>query len=155
MTRTILEFLTSYSVNLLAFALTFHILLPNSEIFSNFGDSFLKVVMMLLGEFDFEDLNHNGQPTWMTKLVFLMFAILMSIVLINLVIGLSISDVTSLRKVSTGFQRVEDVLQEGRPHPQVDQHSICCEKCPAPCFKSNLDLFLLEDTGGDQCEGGV
>ena len=96
-TRTILEFFTSYSVTLLAFALTFHILLPNSEIFSNLGDSFLKVVMMLLGEFDFEDLNHDGQPSWMTKLVFLMFAILMSIVLINLVIGLSISDVTSLR----------------------------------------------------------
>ena len=53
--------------------------------------------MMLLGEFDFEDLNHDGHPSWMTKLVFLMFAILMSIVLINLVIGLSISDVTSLR----------------------------------------------------------
>ena len=96
-TRTILEFFTSYSVNLLAFALTFHILLPNSEIFSNLGDSFLKVVMMLLGEFDFEDLNHDGNPSWMTKLVFLIFAILMSIVLINLVIGLSISDVTSLR----------------------------------------------------------
>ena len=53
--------------------------------------------MMLLGEFDFEDLNHDGNFSWMTKLVFLMFAILMSIVLINLVIGLSISDVTSLR----------------------------------------------------------
>ena len=97
-TRTILEFFLSYLVALLAFTLTFRILLDKSKIFNNLGDSFIKVVMMLLGEFEFEDLNeHNEDINWMTKIVFLLFVILMSIVLINLVIGLSISDVAALR----------------------------------------------------------
>merc|ERR1719370_2887537 len=51
--------------------------------------------MMLLGEVEFGDLK---DISWLTKLIFLAFVILMSIVLINLVIGLSISDVVALRK---------------------------------------------------------
>ena len=96
-TRTILDFFLSYLVVLLAFTLTFHILLLDTEIFSNIGDSFIKVITMLLGEFEFEDLIQSGQVSWLTKLVFLLFVLLMSIVLINLVIGLAISDVASLR----------------------------------------------------------
>ena len=97
-TRTILEFLLSYMVELLAFTLTFHLLMPNAKIFSNMGDSFIKVITMLLGEFEFEDLNEGRDISWMTKIVFLLFVMLMSVVLINLVIGLSISDVGNLRK---------------------------------------------------------
>ena len=96
-TSTILEFFLSYIIELFAFTLTFHILLPNTSIFSNIGDSFIKVVTMLLGEFEFEDLNEKDNVSWMAKIVFLLFVMLMSIVLINLVIGLSINDVTTLR----------------------------------------------------------
>ena len=95
-TRTILELLLSYIVALFAFAITFHILLDEAP-FDNLGDSFIKMVMMLLGEVEFGDLK---DVSWLTKLIFLVFVILMSIVLINLVIGLSISDVVSLRLVA-------------------------------------------------------
>ena len=52
---------------------------------------------MLLGEFEYNDLVEGGEATWWTKFVFLLFIMMMSIVLINLVIGLSISDINTLR----------------------------------------------------------
>ena len=94
-TRTILELLLSYVVALFAFTITFHILLDESP-FDNLGNTFIKIVMMALGSVEFGKLN---EVSWLTKLIFLVFVILMSIVLINLVIGLSISDVVSLRFV--------------------------------------------------------
>ena len=94
-TRTILELLLSYVVALFAFTITFHILLAKSP-FDNVGDSFVRIVMMLLGAVEFGNLS---EVTWLTKLIFLVFVVLMSIVLINLVIGLSISDVVALRLV--------------------------------------------------------
>ena len=60
-------------------------------------DSFVKVITMLLGEFEYNDIVDGGETTWWTKLVFLFFTMMMSIVLINLVIGLSINDITRLR----------------------------------------------------------
>ena len=55
---------------------------------------------MLLGEFDFLDtIVADPNSTIWTKLVFALFLLRMSIVIMNLVIGLAISDVSSLRLV--------------------------------------------------------
>ena len=53
----------------------------------------------------------------LTKLIFLVFVILMSIVLINLVMGLTISDVVSLRlvielRVSFWSRRTQSIIIE-------------------------------------------
>ena len=110
-TRTILELLLSYVVALFAFTITFHILLAESP-FDNLGDTFIRIVMMLLGAVEFGNLN---EVSWLTKLIFLVFVVLMSIVLINLVIGLSISDVVSLRLVACGRVVLINFLS-GRMH---------------------------------------
>ncbi|XP_023349744.1 transient receptor potential cation channel subfamily A member 1 homolog [Eurytemora carolleeae] len=52
---TIFEFFCSYIVVILGYAVSFHILLPEEVAFSNLGDSFIKVLTMLLGEFDYVD----------------------------------------------------------------------------------------------------
>ena len=53
---------------------------------------------MLLGEFDFlENIVADTNSTTLTKLVFVLFLVSMSFVLMNLVIGLAIRDVSSLR----------------------------------------------------------
>jgi len=97
-TVTILEFLLSYLAEILAFVVAFHILLPDSEAFSNIGDGVLKILTMLLGEFDFMDTFVNDENSfWLTKLLFALFLLLMSVVLMNLVIGLAISDIGTLR----------------------------------------------------------
>ena len=52
---------------------------------------------MLLGELDWGLAIESHENVMVTRLVFLLFIMMMSIVLINLVIGLSISDISSLR----------------------------------------------------------
>ena len=53
---------------------------------------------MLLGEFDFVDLMVDDPTTpWMAKVLFAAFLVVMSIVLMNLVVGLAISDIAALR----------------------------------------------------------
>ena len=64
----------------------------------NLEDACLKILTMLLGEFDFIDTIVNDKNSfWLTKLVFAFFLLSMSVVLMNLVIGLAISDIGSLR----------------------------------------------------------
>ena len=65
---------------------------------SNIGDGILKILTMLLGEFDFMDMIvRDPDNFWLTKLLFALFLVPMSVVLMNLVIGLAISDIGSLR----------------------------------------------------------
>ena len=67
--------------------------------FRSLDDSFVIVVTMLLGEVDYDRFTHNEhtENVVASKIVFLLFIMMMSIVLINLVIGLSISDISTLR----------------------------------------------------------
>ena len=98
-TRTITEFAFSYIAEIFAFALAFHLLLPDSRAFGQLGDGILKVLTMLLGEFDMVDtILEDPASDWLTKIIFSLFLLLMSVVLMNLVIGLAISDIGSLRK---------------------------------------------------------
>ena len=64
----------------------------------NLEDGQMKVLTMLLGEFDFLDLMVDDPTTpWMAKILFAAFLVVMSIVLMNLVVGLAISDIAALR----------------------------------------------------------
>ena len=55
---------------------------------------------MLMGEYDFTE-NFVGEETfWLSKLIFVVFVIDMSVVLMNLVIGMAVSDVDTIKKES-------------------------------------------------------
>ena len=115
-----LGYFLAYSPLIVAFAIAFHILLPGSRAFgyslilafldsclistlSNLEDGQMKVLTMLLGEFDFLDLMVDDPTTpWMAKILFAAFLVVMSIVLMNLVVGLAISDIAALRCLATG-----------------------------------------------------
>ena len=80
-------------------------------IFSNIEDGVLKILTMLLGEFDFMDMIVRDENNfWLTKLLFALFLVLMSVVLMNLVIGLAISDSGSLRWTWTVSLKLENEM---------------------------------------------
>ncbi len=55
---------------------------------------------MLMGEYDFTDYFANEETYWVSKVIFVAFVIDMSVVLMNLVLGLAVNDVDSIQKDS-------------------------------------------------------
>ena len=52
----------------------------------------------MLGEYDFSDnFRGNEESSWAARLVFVIFIIDMSVVLMNLVLGLAVSDIENLK----------------------------------------------------------
>ena len=55
---------------------------------------------MLMGEYDFTD-NFTQEGTfWLSKIIFVIFVIDMSVVLMNLVVGIAVSDVDAIQRDS-------------------------------------------------------
>lgn len=106
--KILLVFFLVYSPVLIAFALTFHMLLPNNK---NFGDpvsSLGKVLAMMLGELEFED-NFTSEASsglGSTQIAYFLFLLVGNIIIANLLIGLTVSRTEEL------FQRAELIRQE-------------------------------------------
>ena len=95
--RTVLIFAISYFPQLLSFAIVFHILLHNHEAFATIEDSLVKVVAMMTGELDTADSVILSNNTLFNKIIFVFFIMIMCIVVMNMVLGLAISDINELR----------------------------------------------------------
>ena len=66
--------------------------------FRTVGDSLLKILAMLLGEFDLTStVLEDEESFWLTKVVFAFFILSMSIVIMNLMVGLAVHDIGALR----------------------------------------------------------
>ena len=93
--KTVVVFALAYSPILLSFAIAFNILMTDSSYFTA-GNSVLKIMAMMTGELD---INNTLQEDvfWFTKVVFTIFIIVMSVVSMNMIMGLAISDVNQLR----------------------------------------------------------
>ena len=83
--------MTVYIPILLAFASAFHCFLKNDGIFEGTVASVLKVLTMVLGEFDFEDhfvydtVNQTNGSQFSVQIMFIMFIIYGSMIIVNLI----------------------------------------------------------------------
>jgi len=102
---------------IIGFALSFSVLFHGNEEFSNFWGSLVKTVVMMMGEYEYEELlgtekYEKGAFLPITsKIVFFVFIMLASIVIINLMIGLAVSDIQALEK-EVPFSRILFYLTE-------------------------------------------
>ena len=83
------------------------------------GSAFIKVLTMLLGEYDYGDT--YADSAWPAKLLFVVFVIDMSVVLMNLVIGLAVNDVDNIQRQSRMMRMLSEsnmvaFLEEVRKH---------------------------------------
>ena len=62
-------------------------------------DPFGQVLAALLGEYEYTS-NFQKNELWITKLIFVLFLMEMSVVMMNLVLGLAVSDIEQLQKDS-------------------------------------------------------
>jgi len=99
---TFLTFIICYCPLFFAFGISFYTMFRNSgstedDFFSsNLGMSMLKIFIMFAGEFEASDIPFDAAP-YTSHLVFIVFVFLISIVLLNLLNGLAVSDAQSIR----------------------------------------------------------
>lgn len=101
---TFLKFFIIYVLFLVAFALSFYTLLhdPQQTVpsFGAPGRAIVKTGVMMIGEFDFDDLFNSPDITvpGVTWFIFIVFVIVMTLILMNLLIGLAVDDIKGVQE---------------------------------------------------------
>ena len=116
--KTFISFLTWYSLFIIAFALSFYILLHDDNgqekdypFFDNVGFTLVKTFSMFVGELEFSDIPFNSPFSYF---FFLTFVFLIVVVLMNLLNGLAVSDTGLIREeaeIHAHVSRVEVISQ--------------------------------------------
>ncbi|EZA52439.1 Transient receptor potential channel pyrexia [Ooceraea biroi] len=102
--KNILKVLLAFGYLIVGFALSFSVLFHRNEQFSDFWMSLVRTVVMMMGEYEYEDLlsaDEKGKAAFLpitSRIVFFIFILLASIVLINLMIGLAVNDIQALER---------------------------------------------------------
>lgn len=98
MTLNFATFLMAYSCLLIAFGLSFSVLFSNYPAF-HLPAGLVKTVMMMSGELEYEDIFYNNctnsqiQYPFTAHGMFLVFVLLVTVILTNLLVGLAVSDI--------------------------------------------------------------
>ncbi|KAK8381499.1 hypothetical protein O3P69_018525 [Scylla paramamosain] len=108
-TRNFGKFLFAYICLINAFSLSFGVLFPNHAPFRTVGLRLLKTLVMMTGEIEYDEWFFDDEKTIMypstSYLVFSVFLIFVTIILMNLLVGLAVSDIQGLLK-SVGLDRL-------------------------------------------------
>ncbi|XP_068698490.1 transient receptor potential cation channel subfamily A member 1-like isoform X2 [Montipora foliosa] len=113
-TRTVARVMLVFFIFILAFSIVFYILFKEQEPFRSVGWSFVKVSVMMVGEFEYddtfintikEDSEKTGNPLnpfpEISAVFIFFFLFMMSIILMNLLVGLAVGDIESVRRNAT------------------------------------------------------
>ncbi|XP_069935680.1 transient receptor potential cation channel subfamily A member 1 homolog isoform X4 [Cherax quadricarinatus] len=114
---TFLKFFTVFLLFIVAFALSFYTVLKNQEPFRTPTNSLLKTTVMMIGELEFDAIFNEEKLEYpeITYILFVAFLILMSIIIMNLLVGLAVDDIKAvqdqaiLKRLAMQTQMVLDV----------------------------------------------
>ena len=117
--KTFFQFSIVLIIFLVAFGLGFHILLGSQEPFFTVGQSIIKTTIMMVGEIDFNNIFHGKDFQRIdynaTIILFVGFLILVSILVVNLLVGLAVDNIkgvlehATLKKIAMQVELVLDV----------------------------------------------
>ncbi|RZF36286.1 hypothetical protein LSTR_LSTR006791 [Laodelphax striatellus] len=93
--RDVMKVLMTFSCLIFGFTYTFMVLFQLSEPFATFAQSLLKIVAMM-AEYDYGGTFIGKQGQVLARSIFISFIILVSIVMMNLMIGIAVSDIAEL-----------------------------------------------------------
>jgi small-conductance mechanosensitive channel len=95
--RNFFRFLAAYFCLLVAFALSFSVLFPNYQSFNvSAVSAVVKTLVMMSGEIEYENFIYENGATlypFTGHFMILLFVVLISIILMNLLVGLAVSDI--------------------------------------------------------------
>ncbi|XP_071487223.1 transient receptor potential cation channel subfamily A member 1 homolog [Diadema antillarum] len=133
--RTFMKFVVVLILFVVAFALAFYTLLMNQQPFHRIEYSFVKTFVMMIGELDFGNIFHSqnylntentladGEEDYfltavfyqsITYIIFTLFLVVMSILIMNLLVGLAVDDIHAIQekaKLHRLGMQVESVME--------------------------------------------
>lgn len=104
----IAKFLAAYMSLIIGFSLGLSVLYPDTESLASLPFSLVTTVVMMTGELEYSKYfyeDHRPEYPITTLIVFLAFLLFIVVVLMNLLVGLAVSDIQGLRK-SAGLDRL-------------------------------------------------
>lgn len=103
------KFLMAYLCLLIGFGLSFGVLFSNYKSFKSLIWGLLKTLIMMSGELEFEDIFYDEKDKIIypvtAHIMFLVFVLLVTVILTNLMVGLAVSDIQGLQQ-SAGLDRL-------------------------------------------------
>ncbi|KAG5896169.1 hypothetical protein JTB14_016944 [Gonioctena quinquepunctata] len=105
------KFMLAYFCLFIAFSLSFGVIFSNHPVFGDLKWVLLKVIIMMSGELDYEDDFFTDDESqgikypYTAQIMYLCFVLLVTIILMNLVVGLAVSDIQGLQQ-SAGLDRL-------------------------------------------------
>jgi len=111
--KTFLRFLVILIFFIVGFALSFHILAGNQYVFGSLYESIITVFVMMVGEMDYAGRFYNSDVSYHNQMftrdasyvMFFTFVTVMTIIIMNLLVGLAVGDIMQVREDAT-IQRV-------------------------------------------------
>lgn len=143
-TLSVFRFFSAFAVLFLSFWAVFHILLPRSPTFGTLDNSFIKVLAMLMGEFDFTtNFIKDTETPSLAKVFFLIFILFMALVFMNLLLGLAVSDIAELERVSC----IQTAMMTFHTIMMIEQMKKCWRWLPwfnssPPIYRFNREIWL-------------
>ena len=97
---------------ILAFSLSFSLLKPLDEGFKNIPTSFLTTFVMMTGELDYRDTFLASGPLHaLQKIILILFILIISIAVMNLLTGLAVDDTNEIMNRSKEEKRIYKVIE--------------------------------------------
>ena len=115
--KTMVKVLVVFLPTLLAFSFSFYVLLPTNEAFNDPVTAILKSIAMMTGELEFgdnftiDDSKKDDDANVTVQLVFLLFVFLITIIIANLIIGLTVSEIDVLYNEARAIRLEKMVTQ--------------------------------------------
>ncbi|KAM4606588.1 transient receptor potential cation channel subfamily A member 1b [Polymixia lowei] len=153
--KTLVRIVLLFLFLMLAFGMAFYALMLNQKEFNSVPLSVMQTFVMMVGELNYDQnflqayLNDKLQFTYLTYFIFVIFALLMPILLMNLMIGLAVGDIAEVQR-NAALKRIamqielHTALEDKLPYwfvKRVDKPFIILYP-NRKCSKSAINLFM-------------
>ncbi|XP_052238604.1 transient receptor potential cation channel subfamily A member 1 homolog [Dreissena polymorpha] len=121
--QTFFRFFIVFLLFIIAFGLGFYALIQNQTPYHTSYHAIIRTMVMMIGEMDYNDIFHSDDKVhyWITYVLICIFLIVMSIIIMNLLVGLAVDDIkgvqeqASLKRLAMKTDLVLDVERLSLP----------------------------------------